>query len=89
MEVRADVPVTPASDGSSSSSSTATSPSASWSRSSSQGQQQQAQQQQQVTESKDWVVERRYSEFNRFHAAVKRRLPQLAVLPFPAKVTHA
>mmetsp|Transcript_32868 Transcript_32868/g.65475 ORF Transcript_32868/g.65475 Transcript_32868/m.65475 type:complete len:649 (+) Transcript_32868:33-1979(+) len=36
-------------------------------------------------ESKDWVVERRYSEFNRFHAAVKRRLPQLAVLPFPSK----
>jgi hypothetical protein len=61
MEVRADVPVTPPSGGSSN-----TGPV--------------------QYETKEWVVERRYSEFSRFHSAVKRRLPQLAVVPFPAKV---
>ena len=67
MEVRVDVPVTPAQSGGSGS--------GGGGGGAGQG-----------FETKDWVVERRYSEFLRFHTALKRRLPQIGVLPFPSKV---
>jgi hypothetical protein len=38
-----------------------------------------------VSQPVQWVVERRYSDFRRFHKALKKRQPNLASLPFPPK----